>query len=50
LIRINDLEKNFLIVNSLEEANQAFQNQDWVKAIEGYENIRMLDQDIIHKM
>jgi tetratricopeptide (TPR) repeat protein len=43
LIRINDLEKNFLIASSLEEANQAFQNQDWARAIEGYEYIRRLD-------
>lgn len=43
LIRINDLEKNFLIVDSLETANQAFQNQEWDKAIEGYEYIRTLD-------
>ena len=43
LIRINDLEKNFLIVGSLESANQAFQNQEWDRAITEYEYIRTLD-------
>ena len=37
LIRINDLEKNFLIVDALDEANKAFQEQRWGDAINGYE-------------
>jgi len=43
MIRINDLEKNFLIVNALDEANKAFQEQRWTDAIKGYEYIRNLD-------
>ena len=43
LIRINDLEKNFLIVDALDEANKAFQEQRWGDAINGYEYIRNLD-------
>jgi tetratricopeptide (TPR) repeat protein len=43
LIRINDLEKNFLISDALDEANIAFQEQRWDDAISGYEYIRNLD-------
>jgi tetratricopeptide (TPR) repeat protein len=43
LIRIADLERNFLIVDALSEANTAFQEQRWDDAIAGYEYIRTLD-------
>jgi tetratricopeptide (TPR) repeat protein len=49
LIRINDLEKNFLITGALEEANISFQEQRWDDAIRGYEYIRNLDPGFYSK-